>query len=87
MNDCGEITPEPEIHWSEVRGTRWPRICKGTCDDSLTKVLLQHSSNTSGNVWRSTILHPCNVIDDISLLQFWNYVILQHCFIPSTCDG
>ncbi|CAL1283930.1 unnamed protein product, partial [Larinioides sclopetarius] len=40
-----------------------------------------HSSyclvNNSGNVWRINILHPYNVINDISLLQFWNYLILH----------
>ncbi|CAL1282221.1 unnamed protein product, partial [Larinioides sclopetarius] len=65
-----KINPEPEIHWSEVGGTRWPRICKGTRDDSLNKVLLQHWPKTSGNVWRINILHPYNVINNISLLQF-----------------
>lgn len=34
-------------------------------------------------------LHPYNIIDDniFSLLRFWNYVILQHCYTPSTYDG
>lgn len=32
-------------------------------------------------------MHHCNIINDIFLLQFWNYVILQYCCIPSTCDG
>ena len=39
------------------------------------------------NVWRSSILHQYNAISDISQLQFCNHIILQHCFIPSTCDG
>lgn len=37
-----QITPKPEIDWSEVEESGWPRSCKVTKADSIIKVLLQH---------------------------------------------
>ena len=59
-----QITPEPEIHWSEVGVVKWPRNSSVTYEDSIIRVLLQHLSITCANKWRNTMLHLCNVSNE-----------------------
>lgn len=80
------ITPAWEIQWSDVRKTWWSRNCRVLRDVSIIKVPLQYFSNICGYVWRSTILHLYYFSNDIFLLQWKNFVILQRCCIPRTCD-
>ena len=51
---------------------RFPRNCKVTGDDSITKVRLQHLYKTCGKILRSTILHAYYAMNDNSLVQFWD---------------
>lgn len=68
------------------QGLWWSRNCKVMTDDSIIEKLLQYLLNRCGYVWRSIILHLCNFINNILLLVFWDYIILQNCCILSSCD-